>query len=546
MNLVLVGVERSIKNVVEDKKMFLPVLTTLLFFFSFPKFGCGYFAWIMFVPWFYKIYKFRHNNRTTLYVFKKSLLIGLLLYSGIFYWVVPTFQVAGESIIVGILSMLFLSLYCSLYFAIFCIFLFPSISMANVLKMSSLWVLLEIIRGNILSGFPWMLVGYSQYKFLPLIQVAKIGGIYIVSFLVIITNLIIANIIFGLVNRTERNKVVSLGVFLAFLLTIVLVYGVLELKSVEKNFQDVKDKVRVVLLQGNIDQYKKWDKNYYNEILSSYEDVILSSVKNIEKETGSDKINLFIWPESSLPGWVLEEKELSLWLKSLIEKTNSYHVVGCIFYDEEKEMDKYYNGALLFSPKFEILQKYKKIHLVPFGEYVPFRKILARFVNTINELGEFTAGKEFTVFKVKHNNLDIKFSTLICYESIFPELTSKFVRNGATLLVNITNDAWYLKTSAPYQLFVYNVFRAVENGVYVVRSANTGISGVISPTGEVIRQSKIFVRDSIIFDLPLYHKDTFYSKYFWLVPWLFSILFIFGIALESRKNSKNGTEENKV
>jgi apolipoprotein N-acyltransferase len=142
--------------------------------------------------------------------------------------------------------------------------------------------------------------------------------------------------------------------------------------------------------------------------------------------------------------------------------------------------DTYYNSAILLSAQGKHLCRYDKIHLVPFGEYIPFNKLLS-FLETIVPIGEFSRGKIFTVFPFPD-----KFSVLICFEDLFPEISRQFVKRGAGLLVNITNDAWFGKTSAPYQHLQASVLRAVENRRFLVRAANTGISGFIDPGGKII------------------------------------------------------------
>jgi apolipoprotein N-acyltransferase len=157
------------------------------------------------------------------------------------------------------------------------------------------------------------------------------------------------------------------------------------------------------------------------------------------------------------------------------------------------------------------------------------QNILGRFINVVNQLGGFSSGNNYTVFEIPLGNSKdaLKFSVLICYESIFSELTTNFVKHKAEFLVNITNDAWFLKTSAPYQHFSFNIFRAIENRVYVFRSANTGISAVISPVGEVVKQTDLFKYDKIVYQVKFYHKKTFYTKYANYLQILYILIFIF-------------------
>lgn len=496
----------------------LSVISGILYFFSFPKFDFSFFAWICFVPVFYVLLniKFYFSN----FVFKNiiiySFISSLTGYIGILYWIIPTFKVAGESIFWGIISCLLLSLYCSIYFVIFNLYFYyfyeEKNKLISLISSSIFWTILEYIRSYFLSGFPWMLLGYSQYKNLPVIQIAEFFGVYGVSFVIIFLNLCLTITIFETIKfkKYESFKYIYLSIFIILFL---IIFGSLKIKKINRLIQSSNEKLTIVILQGNIDQYKKWDKKYIQEIIDKYTNLVVSSYKEIINK-GFPKVVLHLWPESSLPGFLFEEKYIFDWIKKLLYITNnnfvSYHLLGTPRVGLKNE---FYNSAVLVRLlNNELISEniYDKIHLVPFGEFVPFQHFLGKFIKVVNELGGFAPGKNYTVFKI---NEKFQFSVLICYESIFSELTSKFVSLGANFLVNITNDAWFLNTSAPYQHFSFNIFRAVENRVYLLRSANTGISAVISPTGEILNKTSLFQNEKIIFNISLWHKKTFYTKY---------------------------------
>jgi len=167
------------------------------------------------------------------------------------------------------------------------------------------------------------------------------------------------------------------------------------------------------------------------------------------------------------------------------------------------------NSAFLLSPEGKILDYYDKIHLVPFGEYLPLGQILSHLGSVVNEIGEFSSGSRFTIFQVDR----WRFGLVICYEVIFPGLFREFTRQGVNFMVNITNDAWFDQSSAPYQHFSMAVFRAIENGISVIRVANTGISGLIDPWGRVLLETPLFRRLALVRPLKLYRENTYYVRY---------------------------------
>lgn len=512
--------------------IFISCLSGILFFLSFPKFGHWTFSWICFVPLIlvnYYIYFSEFKDKLKKIILY-SFISGFLGYLGIFYWIVPTFRVAGESVIFGVLATIMLSVYCSLYFVVFFYFVFYSKkfkTFIHLISCASFWVLLEYLRSYLLSGFPWMLLGYSQYNNLNIIQISEYLGVYGISFFIIFFNLYLSNIFYNFFYEKKFKKLFLNILILAVIFLSLNFYGKYRINKINRRINESEKNLTVVILQGNIDQYKKWDKEYVDYIMDTYTSIVLDSYRNIPSNIKNP--NLYIWPESSVPGWVLEEKHLYDWVISLVNMTNkdkspSFHLVGSVRMGRKKT--EYYNSALLFECKDkEVLVKqiYDKIHLVPFGEYVPFRNFLSKFIKTINELGEFTKGKEHKIFVL---NNKLKFSTLICYESIFPELTKEFVSKGAEFLINITNDAWFLKTSAPYQHFIFNIFRAVENRCYLFRAANTGISCVILPTGYVYKKTNLFETTYILDTFKIYYEKTFYTKYGEFL-WLFYLLMFF-------------------
>jgi apolipoprotein N-acyltransferase len=276
----------------------------------------------------------------------------------------------------------------------------------------------------------------------------------------------------------------------------------LTLSNAEQNVEST-DTVRVAVIQGNIDQGIKWDEAFKQHILDIY--------LRLSAGTLDEQPDLIIWPETAAP---FVFKYAPLYQDQLIQAVQQWQVpllfggVDVVFVPPPK---KYYslNSAFLLSHQGDLVAQYDKIHLVPFGEYVPFKKVLSFVDRLVTAIGEILPGQEYTVMPFR----DTPFSCVICFEIIFPNLVRKFVDNGARFVVTITNDAWYGRSSAPYQHFAMATFRAVENRVAIARAANTGISGFIDPMGRILARSDIFVEDALVYDIPVRATTTFYSQY---------------------------------
>jgi apolipoprotein N-acyltransferase len=244
--------------------------------------------------------------------------------------------------------------------------------------------------------------------------------------------------------------------------------------------------LRVAILQGNIDQYQKWDAAHESFIKTRYGELVLEAAKQ--------NPDVIIWPESAVPGWIPNDQAVMEWLVGLIQQSRCYHVVGAV----SRRGNREYNSAFFFSPKGDILDVYDKQHLVPFGEYIPFGNIFKRWIPYLGELGTFDAGVQSKLFVLPSSKL----APNICYEAVFPGLVRKGVKSGADVIVNLTNDGWYLKTGAPAQHYAVNVYRALENKVPVVRAANTGISAIIDAYGRPISKSQLMEKDCLVGYVP--------------------------------------------
>ncbi|MBI5047984.1 MAG: apolipoprotein N-acyltransferase [Deltaproteobacteria bacterium] len=517
------------------RTIFLSILSGAMLIAAFPPIDIGFFAWVGMVPFFFALSDtavgsqgagVRKGAGISLPKFCKrgfllGLLWGIIFFLGTVYWVVNSMvNYGGVPFFTSILVLLLLVLYLALFFAAFgfgtsIVLSIKTNLLLKVLFTSSLWVGLEYIRTNMITiGFPWVLLGYSQSSLLPIIQITDITGVYGVSFLIVMVNMFIFLAIQAKSSKLKEDKELSTvsfqlspflksGFVVSFILIIVLIYGFFRIYETDKISQNWKT-LKIGIAQGNIDQGRKWDISFKKETVDIY--------KNLNMALAKQGVRLIIWPETAIPFYLQSDKELGPEVFNLPREANAYLFTGNDAYGLGFDGEvKYYNSAFLISPKGELVGKYDKIHLVPFGEYVPLKNYLPFIHKLVVGVGDFSSGKWLKPLELDGDS----FGVLICFESIFPELARGFINEGAGFLVNITNDAWFGRTSAPYQHFSQAVFRAVENKVFLIRAANTGVSGVIDPVGRIILKSDIFTREAMAGYIKIkdINQFTFYSRY---------------------------------
>ena len=491
-------------------------LTGLLSPLCFPDFNLGWLAWVSLVPlhlalgWPSDTPADATGPRRALWL---GWLAGFLAFAGIMSWVVTAMHQYGKmpllaSYLVMWLLAAYLGLYVGLYAAGFA-WLAKRMPVAAALGAPCLWVALELIRGHFLSGLPWMLLGYSQYQWLPVIQIADITGVYGVSFLVVLVNAALAELFLLGWRRFRRQPLPGVPwhapAAAVLAMTASLAYGQLALSG---GIRPDAPSLAVGLVQPNIDQAHKWDEAYRRETLDRYTRLTADAAKGVD---------LLLWPEAATPFFFEEQPLYRLEVAALVHRHGAPLLFG------SPALRRYPNGrpyllnsAYLLSPDGTIAGRYDKRHLVPFGEYIPLHSSVLFFLDKLVEgIGDFEAGTTPTVFTPpgRPGAPQLKVSVVICYEVIFPELVREFVAQGATLMTTITNDAWFGASSAPYQHFAMAVFRSVENRVAFARSANTGISGLIDPSGRILLATPIFTEQAAAGRLPLRDIRSFYTGY---------------------------------
>ncbi|MCX5852931.1 MAG: apolipoprotein N-acyltransferase [Deltaproteobacteria bacterium] len=299
-------------------------------------------------------------------------------------------------------------------------------------------------------------------------------------------------------------------------------YGFMRIDDIRTSDAGAKS-LDIALVQGNIDQSIKWNPNYQNETLNIYRDL------SLEASARRPGTKLIVWPETAAPFFFQNIDEKHREILSITERTNSYLLFGNPRYEGNYGSYVLKNSAYMVSPVGEIAGRYDKVHLVPFGEYVPLKGLLFFVDKLVAGIGDFKAGAGFALIAINGDRIGV----LICYEGIFPEISREYRLAGAGLLVNLTNDAWYGRTSAPYQHLTMVQFRAVENRLYIVRAANTGISAIIGPDGAIKAQTSIFERAFINGTVKIMEGSTFYSRngdeFAWCVFAFTGMLFLFAV-----------------
>ncbi|MBI4437122.1 MAG: apolipoprotein N-acyltransferase [Candidatus Omnitrophica bacterium] len=472
----------------------LSIFSAILLSISFPKIDLEFLAWFAFVPFF-----FATESKSVLETFWLSAVTGFTFFFGLLYWV-GRVTWAGAIVLV---------LYCSLYFALFGLGT-KFLRRHSILWIPPLWVFLEFLRSTLFTGFGWGLLGYSQWRMLPLIQVADLTGAYGVSFLVMLAN----GCLYELLREGRKRRK---DIFFSIVLFLLLFSGSFFYGRKQITSSVSPSTLRASVIQGNIPQDLKWDR--------SVQDLVMKKYERLTEWVALNHPDVIFWPETAVPGFLPDEKDLWERLLSLSQKSETYLLVGAPWVEKGRT----YNSAL-FLRKGEVLQRYDKLHLVPFGEFIPFEEnfpILREWIVT----GDFHPGKEETVFRHPKGT----FSTLICFEDIFPPLVRRLAKES-DFLVNVTNDAWFGKSGAPFQHAQASCFRAIENRRTVLRVTNTGYTSLIGPTGEILRHLErggetLFVTASQTWDVPLSQKETFYSRHGDLFAWFCTIATVLGLGL---------------
>jgi apolipoprotein N-acyltransferase len=512
----------------------LSTLTGVLLVLIFPRVDLGFLAWFALIPLLFLV-----HDQPLAKVTQFGFWTGMVFYFFGLQWVTNTIINYGNvPVVLSYLILALLAAYLGLYFALFC-YLLKKFSRGNPLSFlwlaPTLWTALEYLRSTHSSyGFSWLGLGYSQTESLLVIQMAEVTGVYGISTLIVFINASLFFILHTWLERRNERQTKGFGYkpafqVLGFALVVLALWVGYGYEALGK-WQEASPKTasfRVALAQGNIPQNLKWNPLFQDRVTNTYRDLSLKAVPA--------KPDLIVWPEAAIPFYFTRDKINSLFVRNIARTTKTPLLFGGPHLKIKNKARTSYNSAFVIDTDGQTLGRYDKIHLVPFGEFVPFQDILW-FVNKMVEgIGNFGRGEKAGVFEVKDTKLGIS----ICYEIIFPDLVRQSVQQGARFLVNITNDAWFGKSAAAYQHMDMVALRAVENRVPIVRAANTGITGTIDPAGNIRQATELFTTELIIADIhPKEAEITFYSRHgdvFSQICLLLTVLFAFRYFFQKQK-----------
>ena len=478
----------------------LVLLSSVLQILCFPSPSLYFVCWVALAPLFVVLIDRRYSS-TLLRAVLLAYFSGVVWYAGTCFWIFHVMHTYGNlprPVAAGILVLF--CLYLALYHAAFGLLLgwvtrCRVFANARALIVAPvLWVAVELGRAHITS-FPWDLLGYAQVNNLPLTRMASFTGVYGLSFVIALVNSILA--LGFLLPREHRTAVAMVGVLGA----IALESGVLV------PYPAIHPDHAAELVQQNLPIFEaSWAPAYYDLTMAQLVQLSASSVAQAERSSPA----LIIWPESPAPFYTSDPR-FQHWMTALAQDSHAYLIIGSLGVNPTDRPDKslFFNSAQLIGPDGGFVARYDKIHLVPFGEYVPFRNLLSFAQSLTHDIGELSRGNRRDTLQVEGHGIGI----FICYESIFPDEVLQFARNGAELFVNISDDAWYGEYGAPGQHLNMARMRAIENNRWLLRTTNNGITASISPLGQIIAQAPRNVRTVLQAPYSFESGTSFYTRH---------------------------------
>jgi apolipoprotein N-acyltransferase len=496
--------------------LLLSALSGVLLTVGFPIPGMYYVSWVALIPLFVALW-----NKSSKQALALGYVCGLVHFVTTCYWVRHVlYHYGGLSGVAAVLVLLLMCGYLAVYPAVFALVArkWEKDPLLWAFGIPGLWVTLEWIRAHAVTGFPWASLGYSQTPLNTLIQIADITGVYGVGWLVVLGNTALMACF-----RRSRGWAAVVAVFIACIGGATL-YGAQRIETI-RHLEEQSAPWTVAVLQGNIDQSLKWDKTFQQETLQRYKDLAQASVEHVPRP------NLLVWPETAIPFFYGVDEDLTAQVDNMVREIGVPELFGSpavTFVDGKPRLQ---NRAYLVDERAKMVGSYAKQHLVPFGEYVPFQKLLFFVHRLVEAAGDFMPGRNQPLLVLDGH----KIGALICYEGIFPELARSEARQGATCLVNITNDAWYGRTGAPYQHMEMARWRSVEFRMPLIRAANTGISTIVDATGALCGTIPLGEQGQLTCTVRPMRTVTVYERWGDFVAWICVLTTLGGVLYSARK-----------
>jgi apolipoprotein N-acyltransferase len=500
-------------------------LSGVLLALGFPQFGHPAFGWVALAPLLVAIADVPLRR-----AFLLGLLTGFIYFAGTLYWITRVMAVYGDvpawlSVIVNVALVAYLALFPAI-FALVTRRIVVGHGRGALMWSPLVWVSTELGRTYIFTGFPWVLLGYSQASVLPIAQLASVFGVYGVSMLVASVSAALAVVVVSGFSRTDAGGPPQGGHYIPLGVTLILVLGVAVWGSrrvAASEWTRDGEAIRVGMIQGNVDQAEKWDVTRAQRIFQDY--------LRLTQQAIAKGATFVLWPESSTPFMLEEDPAGAAIVRGLARESKVTLLLGSDQL-ERGQPNKLYNSAFLIRDDGTTSGVYRKMHLVPFGEYVPLQSLFFFAAPLTQQVGTFAAGLTPELLPFNGHRV----SAAICYEVVYPELVRRFVADGSELLTTITNDAWFGATSAPYQHFAQAGMRAIEEGRYLVRAANTGISGIVDPYGRVVAQTPIYEPAVLVGEARFLRVSTFYARHGDVLVYA-SIVLVVGLLVTGRRRT---------
>jgi len=472
----------------------LLVVSGLALALAFPPTGLWPLAFVALVPLFDVLGRTRATGFWS--AFRPGLVAGIAFFAPLLYWLVFLSSREMDNPVLMSGPLVLLVLLQSFYWGLFsaaAVLVSSRTRVTPVVALPILWVAVEQLRSLFVLGFTWGAVGYTAVAVPESIQFASVTGLMGVSFWIVAVNAIVLGLVAG---EPGRRKGLLAGA-LAAVIALPVLHGALVVRNGGSDRT-----VRVAVIQPNITAATKWDPRHKDESFRVLSELTL--------EAAREDPDLVIWPETATPSYLLREPDYYELVAETARVADAPILTGLPdleYVSRETGDRRTFNSALLVLPDGSWRGKYDKIHLVPFGEIIPFETVFPILKRVDFGEADFARGEDRIVFRIPEG----RFSTLICFESIFPRLVRQFVDGGAEFLVNITNDVWYGRSSMPHQHASMAVMRAIENRRSLARSANSGVSLFADPHGRVVARTRLFERTFLVYDLPVLDRLSFYA-----------------------------------